>query len=627
MTTLTETEEALRRRLIHRLARDLDIPPALLDTPPAYPHTQVADSFLRDGNMVTVQRDADGQFDDGLGDAVQGLVTVINRDLVAGQSIVAFDDDDGEYLDTPGRGVAFRDADELGEMDDGGDIHSAAVFSAADAPKVADALGAAAVAARAQPSGPGMQRAAAMTAGGVHVAAFHDGDGEWGEPGTGYVAVAYADDEPPWDDPEFAASEGISYDLFEADEADDLAEAVRAAAGARGLTRSGIPRKKDRLGLDGRILLDPGERLTGSASIDTESSWFNPLVASTAGLKGPRLRFGLNPDSDNDAAWQGNPDGNTTLLDAAGFAELQAAMDGVAARADRQRAEYAKRTEPIAQRADAIDDELKDLFNSVFDGTHKPSDADIEKAMKLEDRARYLTSTRPEIQRYNELHRQRSALDRKYLRYEEGERFPTSLPMSAEDKAERDRLTDEIAELHEANPRVSEADDLRNAANRIMHSGRPFTEEEEARIAALQQEKHDIWNNPDVPDPDEVIEQGIIPAVSGEWGDLRYTVTGSDSDWEDNPTGRGTWNLAFDVIPRGAGVDHERDDDLGDRLEAQLGPGELKKVMRAMAKVYNMATEGTQTAAVAYGRRRHKPSQFDRAVEQLGTLLTQGAPR
>ena len=593
-----------------------DLHDAVLLAFSALPQTAAADSFERGGHVITVDRDAgSGKFgDDGLADAVVDAVTVYGHQLVAGQSVASFDDPEGNFLDTPGRGVAFRDVEELGEIENDADVEESNYFSAAQAGQVADSLTAAATAARGEGTIGGLQRRATLKAGGLQIAAFNDGAGIWGDPETPYVAVSYQNGNPiDWDDPNLAMREGIDYTLFDPDEADDLADTLRTAAVAAPKAKAGVPRKVDRLALDGRIPLDPGERLTGSAGIDSNLlrySEFDAVLAATQGLNGPQLRVGV--DSWDDREWDAGDDGRTAVLDAAGFAELQQVMADLPAKADKMRADYARdHLDPQMAKIDALEARKQAIQDRAYEG-EDVSATKMARIHDLQEKVDSLIRNSPGWEEYVALHRKRADLQRKYLRVEGDQMF--SDPMSEEDRAEYDRLRIRTNEVSDSDRDIERIDRIHNEIHREASAGRDLTPEEKAEVKAINDELGNVFNDNTGPEIDEMMFAGRVAGT--KWGDLRYEVHGSDSDWEDNPTGAGTWRLRLQPIPKGAPLDYH--DGEGNYQQIDVYPADLAKVMRAFRKVYDTTT--AQTAAAApprykVGNRRLPAHVYKRLAE------------
>lgn len=561
--------------------------------------TQLAapDSFERGGHVVTVDRDGDsGKFgDDGLADVITATTSVFGRQTIAGQSVVAFDDPDGNILeDNPGKGVAFRDVDEFGDIEDQEDLPEANTFTAPQAAQVADLLASAATAARSDGTVDGLQRRATLKAAGMQIAALHDGDGVFGAPGTGYVAVGYQGHPVDWDAPNLAEREGLDFSLFDPDEADDLADALRGALTAAAPVKAGVPRKLDRLGLDGRIPLQPGERLTGSAGVDAlRYSDFDPVLAATSGLQGPQLRVSFVHNEEL-REWNAGDDGNTAVLDPAGFAAFQTAMAAIPARADAQRAQYARDViDPEMAAVDRLAARQREIRERVYsDGI---SDEQLAQVRELTDKADSLIRTTPTWPDYVDTHRKIAQLQQKYLRYEGDQIF--SEPMTPQDRAEYDRLREEVFRIHDGDYKIARIDRLHNQIHGVAPGSRELTAEEKDEIADLnaQIQETQRWD-PDAPSIDDMLFAGRI---AGQWGDLRYEVHGSDSGWDDdNPTGVGTWTVSLGVIPPDAPLDFQRDDDAEARMESE----DIRKVVRAFEKVFGTAS-AAQTAAAQRGNR------------------------
>lgn len=555
-----------------------------------FAQTAGADSFERGGHLVTVTRDDDsGKFgDDGLADAITTVTEVFGRQTVAGQSVAAFNDPEGNFLDEPGKGVAFRDVEEMGAIEDDGDVAESNYFPAGQAAQVADAIAAAAAAARSDGTIGGLQRRANIRAAGIDIAAFHDGDGIWGDPETRYVAMSYQGGEVDWDAPNLAEKEGLRYTLFDPEEADDLADAIRATAAAAPAPKTGLPRRIDRLGLDGLLPLDAGERLTASAAVDTlHSTEFQPVLAATQGLSGPQLRVGVQPSEDRD--WIASDDGSTAVLDAAGFAELQQVMADLPARANAQRAQFARDTlNPAQKRVDELTARKEAIQDRVYEGDISP--AQLEKIHQLQERADSYIRSSDGWAEYVDSYRKTAALQHKYMRQEGDQLY--SEPMSADDRAEYDRLRARIATLHDSDPWIPQIDRLHQEIHNlgVGSSTRELTTQEKDEVNALNDQIRAIQAS--VPDVDDLMFAGRVNGA--KWGDLRYEVHGLD-DWdEDNIDGANTWRLRLSVIPPGAPLDHENDPSW---QEIDIYPDEIAKTMRAFRKVFD-TTGSSQTAAV-----------------------------
>lgn len=579
--------------------------------------TAAPDTFIRDGHTITQARDDDsGRFgDDGLADIVTAVTAVFGRQTVVGQSVAAFDDPEGEYLDQPGKGVAFRDVDELGDIEDENDLTEANILTQTQAGQVADQLAAAAQAARSDGTIGGLQRRATLKAAGMDIAAFNDGDGVFGTPETSYVAVGYQNNSVDWDSPNLADQEGIEFTLFDPEEAEDLADALRGALAAAAPVKAGVPRKLDRLSLDGRIPLQPGERLTGSAAIDAlRYSDLDPVLAATSGLQGPQLRVGFVHNEDT-RDWNAGDNGETAVLDAAGFAQLQAAMDAIPARANAQRAQYAREVlDPETAKVAPLRARIEAIRDRVFEG-NLPSPEKMEQIRLLEDKLDALISATPAWSEYVDAHRRRGKILQKYIRYE-GDRI-FSDPMSDEDRAEYERMRERTNQLNNENYNISRIDDLHNQINRVAESNRDLTSEEKDEIADLRSQIKAVFHETaEGPGIDDMLFAGRIP---GQWADLRYEVHGSDSGWEDNPTGIGTWTLRLGIIPKNAPLDV-----LDDGMEAAIEPEEIVKMMRGFEKVFATATAQTAAAAGRFrmpAHLRRRAAIDTRSIRQIADSL------
>lgn len=257
-------------------------------------------------------------------------VTLFGGRSAGGQHIVAFDDPDGAMLQGGGRGVAFRDEENLGQITSADHLDESTRVALSDVDVVANALDLAAGTALGRdgdgdPAGSGPVQIGAWEAGGLHLAAFHDVDGDFGgfEPGDVVVGVSYGG-ESPWGDLSKAYD---TFDVLSPDDAANLAEGLRGAAASTPKRKQGLDRKVDKLRLDGRIDLAVGERLVGSAKFNDSGNGVATVAASVDGPAGTQLRLGLTYD-DYVRDWGGGRDvevGETVLLEASGIAQLRAA--------------------------------------------------------------------------------------------------------------------------------------------------------------------------------------------------------------------------------------------------------------------------------------------------------------
>ena len=273
-------------------------------------------------------------------------VSVYGGRSVAGSHMVAFDDPGGAYLPGGGRGVAFRDEEILGEIEDGNDIDESTRLPLSDVEPVATALDAAWEAATDHdgtddPRGGGPVLIEAWNAQGLHIAAFHDVDGTWGQPGDPVVALSFGQlDEAPWGD----LSQAHRYfDLYEPGAAAELSDSLREVAQAQPRMKQGIDPKLDKLRLDGRIELPAGQSLAGSAKLKDSQGQEIGLALSQSG-DGPHLRLGFLSGEDGAARrWAGEGDSEYVdglLFDPAGVAQLRQNAAGLADEATQMQKVY-----------------------------------------------------------------------------------------------------------------------------------------------------------------------------------------------------------------------------------------------------------------------------------------------
>lgn len=509
----------------------------------------------KDWNEDDVDRDHAGRFaeDADVDVSPWDSVSIFGGRDVAGQHIVAFDDPDKAVLPSGGRGVAMRNDENMGEIRRSGDLQESTTIPVSDVDAVAGGLDRMAkLALDHDGSGDGLTLLGSEQVAGYHVAAFHDPHGEVGLEGDTLVAMSYYDSgaDAPWGD--IAGNSG-DFEVFLPDEVDDLTAALRDAARARPKRRQGLDRKIDKLRLDGRIDLGPGEQLTASAKVEGSAD-YDAFLAATNGPDGPRLRLGIPYTDGDDRQWDAGDRGDTVVLDAAGLDAFDAAMAEAKTAALKDRARF----KPLFSQEEAFRGQQKEIRENA------PLPADLQ--AQFDDLSRQIDELRSGSAAITELRALRARLRGGEV-----------------DAADRDAVEARIAELVR-HPDVERSDDLGNARNGILwgyHHAKtpshPMPPQQQAEFDRIEEQIDQLWRGVEV---DDKIASGVVPA---QWGNLVWEVHGTDGFDEDDADE--AWQLRFAVAPPGSDPDWDIWNDGGGEKYVLLVADDLAGFMNSVRKI------------------------------------------
>lgn len=316
----------------------------------------------------------------------------------------------------------------------------------------------------------------------------------------------------------------------------------------------------DALNLAGRIPLEPGERLTGSAVLDSDHSLLPMAWVDTP--TGPTLRIGTGISHDDKRRWRGSNRGQTVILNQEGISSLAAAAtemlragaEGAARKEDivarqtelerRQRGlirrQYPHLTKPMAKELDRLDEQIEDLTDRI--GRLEAEDVSNFEELRpqtqdawrrIEADMRLLIADRDAIRADYAAGGSQDPVLRDRIRtidHKIEDLLGQQFNLHEEREAERDRMGYAGFARRRRAKLTTLRRDLDNATGRraeLAQNAAPLSATDAAELAAvgaeLQQSTDEYWAFVDGSD----LASGVI---AGAWGDLAYQAVMTDTD-------------------------------------------------------------------------------------------------